>query len=135
LQTPMNTLIIVPNSKFSTSILTNYDRPERFMNLIIELLLDASIPASKFEQIALQAAHEAKAAMPTVIEGEPILHYTAVTATGATLQLSMRITDFSQQAEVRHEVLKRIYNQIPIPTPVQSEAAITSQKTEPPRPA
>jgi small-conductance mechanosensitive channel len=133
LQTPMNTLIIVPNSKFSTSILTNYDRPEKFMNLIIELPLDASVQAATFEQIALQAARGAKAAIPNVIEGEPVLRYTAVTATGATLQLSMRITDFSQQGEVRHEVLKRIYNQVPIPASAQIVAPTTSQKTEPPR--
>ncbi len=135
LQTPTNTLIIVPNSKFSTSILTNYDRPEKFMNLIIELPLDASVPAAKFEGIALQAARDAKAALPNVIEGEPVLHYTAVTAAGATLQLSMRITDFSQQREVRHEVLKRIYNEVPIPMPSQVVAAITSEKTESPRAA
>jgi small-conductance mechanosensitive channel len=134
LQTPMNTLIIVPNSKFSTSILTNYDRPEKFMNLIIELPLDASVPAAKFEEIALQAACEAKAVMPNVIEGEPMLRYTAVTATGATLQLSMSITDFSQQAEVRHEVLKRIYNQVPVPSPAQTVTPTASQKTESPQP-
>jgi small-conductance mechanosensitive channel len=109
MQTPMNTLIIVPNTKFSTSIITNFDRPEKSMQLVIEINLDAAANADAYEKAALESAKEVRDAMPTATDGEPKIRYTAITSTGLTLQLSIGITDFANQAEIRHEILKRIY--------------------------
>jgi small-conductance mechanosensitive channel len=112
IQTPSDTLIIVPNSKFSTSIITNFDRPEKSMNLTIELPLDQATDSTKFEAAALAAAQEVQKSMPGITEGEPSLQYTAFTLTGATLQLVIRVTDFSRAGDVRSEVLKRIFEGI-----------------------
>lgn len=109
LQTPDSSLVIVPNSKFSTSIITNYDRPDRSVIVKIEIPLDQSMPASQLEHAAMEAANETSEAMKELVEGKPELYYTAVSATGATLQLSVHITDFSRATELRHEVLRRTY--------------------------
>jgi small-conductance mechanosensitive channel len=116
MQTPMNTLIIVPNSKFSTSIITNFNRPEKSMQLVIEINLDLTANAEAYEKAAIESAKEVRDAMPTATDGEPKVRYTAITPTGLTLQLSIGITDFANQAEIRHEILKRIYGKTHIPT-------------------
>ena len=109
LKTPDGSLIIVPNSKFSTSIITNFDRPDRSVIVTIDLPLDQAMPAKTFETAALDAAHEVAAQRKELVDGEPVLRYTAISATGASLQLSVRITDFSRGAELKHEILDRMY--------------------------
>ena len=109
LQTPSSTLIIVPNSKFSTSIITNFDRPDRFMNLSIELPLSAETDYTKFEESVRAIVQEVQQSMPDIIDGEPSLQYTAITPASATLLLMIRVTDFSKAAGVKNEVLKRIF--------------------------
>jgi small-conductance mechanosensitive channel len=112
MQTPMNTLIIVPNSKFSTSIITNFDRPEKSMQLLIEINLDLTANAEAYEKAAMESAKEVREAMPTETDGEPKVRYSAITPTGPTLQVIIGITDFTHQAEIRHEILKRIYAKV-----------------------
>ncbi|HWF43560.1 MAG TPA: mechanosensitive ion channel domain-containing protein [Candidatus Kapabacteria bacterium] len=111
IQTPLNTLIIVPNSKFSTSIITNFDRPDTSMNLAIELPLDSSTDPATFEQRAFHAVQETSQLLADAIEGSPVLHYTAITPANATLQLLIRINDFTRGAEIKSEILKRIYKE------------------------
>ncbi len=112
LKTPDGSLTVVPNSKFSTSIVTNFDRPDRSVILRIDIPLDQTMAASSLETAAKEAAGETAEALKDLIEGDPELFYTAVTTTGATLQLSIRITDFSRATELRHEILRRIYSKL-----------------------
>ena len=112
LVTPSGTLIIVPNSKFSTSILTNFDRPDRSVTVTIDLPSDPSLPAPLLEHAAMEAAREAAEAVKGLAEGPPSLQYTAISAMGAALQLSIKINDFSRAAEMRHEILTRLYAQL-----------------------
>ena len=79
------------------------------MNLTIELPLGAEMNPAKFEESILTVVQEVQQSMPGVIEGKPSLQYTAIAPTGATLLLMIRVTDFSQAAEVKNEVLKRIF--------------------------
>ena len=112
LQTPDSSLVIVPNSKFSTSIITNYDRPNRSVIVKIEFPLDQSIAASKLEEAVVGSAREAADSMKELIEGTPELHYTSISTNGATLQLSVRITDFSQATQLRDAILRRTYSKL-----------------------
>ncbi len=116
LATPSGTLIIVPNSKFSTSIITNFDRPDRSVLVTIDIPLEQTTTAPALEQAAMDAAREAADTMKGLAESAPTLQFTALTATGATLQLSIKIKDFSRAAEMRHEILTRLYSRLH-PTP------------------
>ena len=116
LQTPGNTLIIVPNSKFSTSIITNFSRPDRSMNLVIDLAVDPAIDAAHFETVALAVAREVTQSMADLVEGEPTLRYTSLAtpfaAAGATMQLILKVNDFTKASEVKNAILKKIYQEI-----------------------
>ncbi|HET6402136.1 MAG TPA: mechanosensitive ion channel family protein [Candidatus Kapabacteria bacterium] len=121
LVTPAGTLIIVPNSKFSTSIITNFDRPDRSVTVTIDLPLEQTMPAPALEHAAMEAANEAAAAMKGLAESAPTLQYTALSATGATLQLSIKINDFSRGSEIRHEILTRLYARLHPPPETPKE--------------
>lgn len=108
LETISNTLIIVPNTKFAASILTNFDRPAKAMYLLIELPIDKDTDVKSFEQAALTAAADAHTARPDIIKDGASLEYTSMTPTGATLTLSVELADFAHQNDVRSELLKRI---------------------------
>lgn len=114
LQTPASTLVIVPNSKFSTSIITNYSKPDRAMNLVIDLPVDPAKDAALFEGLAIAAAQEVMKLMPEITAGEPVLRYTSLTtpfaASGATLQIILNVTEFTKASEVKSEILRRIYS-------------------------
>ncbi len=52
-------------------------------------------------------------AMPDITEGEPTLRYTSLAtpfaASGATMQLILKVTEFSKASDVKNEILRRIY--------------------------
>src|SRR5207245_805167 len=101
-----------PNSKFATSIITNFDRPDKDMTLVIELPIEPGSDAVKFEQIALDAAKEVRSSMADVTAGEPSFRYSALASAGATAQLSIKVTDFTKAGEVKHLILRHIYEEL-----------------------
>ncbi|MDI1354980.1 MAG: mechanosensitive ion channel family protein [bacterium] len=119
-----NNLIIIPNSKLSTAIITNFNFPEMELGISVEVGVSYECDLSFVEKITLQTAKET---MQTVNGGvkdfEPTIRYKSFSDSSITLGITLRAAEFEQQFFVKHEFIKALHtkykeNGIVIPYPV-----------------
>jgi small-conductance mechanosensitive channel len=119
-----NSIIVVPNSKIATTILTNFNLPEKEISLRIEVGVSYSSDLEKVEQVCLSAAKEfVLATEGTVKEFEPAVRFNTFADSGVNLAVVFRIQEFSLQFEIKHKFMKVLHKrfreegiEIPFPT-------------------
>ncbi len=125
LRQAVNNLIIVPNSKLSTSIITNFHMPQPEMNVIVPVGISYDSDLEKVERITLEVAREVqKEVEGGVPDFEPRIRFTAFGDFSINFNVILRAKDFESQHLLRHEFIKRLkkrYEQegIKIPFPVR----------------
>jgi hypothetical protein len=82
------------------------------MRLTVEILVQKPQDAEMFERAALKAATELHKSMPEIIQGEPSIEYTMITKDGALLTISVPLTDYSRQNEIRDRILKETFHAV-----------------------
>ena len=125
LRQPTNNLIIVPNSKLSTSIITNFHMPQPELNVIVPVGVSYDSDLEKVERVTLEVAREVqKEVEGGVPDFEPMIRLTAFGDFSINFNVILRAKDFGSQHLLRHEFIKRLkkrYEQegIKIPFPVR----------------
>ena len=125
LRQPTNNLIIVPNSKLSTSIITNFHMPQPELNVIVPVGVSYDSDLEKVERVTLEVAREVqKEVEGGVPDFEPMIRLTAFGDFSINFNVILRAKDFGSQYLLRHEFIKRLkkrYEQegIKIPFPVR----------------
>ncbi len=120
-----NNLIIVPNSKLSTSIITNFHMPQPELNVIVPVGVSYDSDLEKVERVTLEVAREVqKGVEGGVPDFEPRIRFTAFGDFSINFNVILRAKDFESQHLLRHEFIKRLkkrYEQegIKIPFPVR----------------
>jgi small-conductance mechanosensitive channel len=121
-----NNYIIIPNSRLSSAIVTNYYQPKKAMNLLIEVGIDYSSNLEEVEKITLEVARET---LKEVSGGEetfePFLRYHTFGDSSINFTAYLRCKEFYDKFIVRHEFIKRLkkrYDQegINIPFPIRT---------------
>ncbi|ADO45775.1 MscS Mechanosensitive ion channel [Hydrogenobacter thermophilus TK-6] len=120
-----NNLVIVPNSRLVSSIITNHRKPEPSMALVIPIGVSYSSDLEKVERVTLEVAKEVQRS----VEGadpsfEPFIRYSAFGDFSINFSVILRVLDTDAQFLVKHEFIKRIkeaYEKegIEIPFPVR----------------
>ncbi|MEJ7555119.1 MAG: mechanosensitive ion channel family protein [Aquificaceae bacterium] len=125
LRQPTNNLIIVPNSKLSTSIIINFHMPQPELNVIVPVGVSYDSDLEKVERVTLEVAREVqKEVEGGVPDFEPMIRLTAFGDFSINFNVILRAKDFGSQHLLRHEFIKRLkkrYEQegIKIPFPVR----------------
>ncbi|RMH79816.1 MAG: mechanosensitive ion channel family protein [Acidobacteria bacterium] len=105
-----NNMIIVPNSKLSTSIIVNYHMPQPELNLVIPIGVSYESDLQKVEKVTLEVAREVQRDIESAIQDfEPKLRYTGFGAFSINFNVILRAKDYESQHLLRHEFLKRLY--------------------------
>ena len=123
---PNDTLLVVPNSKLTESLITNYDRPLAPMTTVVELQVATPSDLDRVEAVALEVAREVQRTVEGAIpEAEPILRYQRFAESGIGFIVILRVQRYAAQFLVRHEFVKRIHRRfdqegIVIPYPVRT---------------
>jgi small-conductance mechanosensitive channel len=108
LETIGQTLVIIPNNKISTGIVTNFDKPEHNSDLLIPFTIDnASQNPKAFEDRALKAVNRVSERFADNILASH-LEYTSWSSGHTKLQLVLRLRDFTKQNEIRDAVLREM---------------------------
>jgi small-conductance mechanosensitive channel len=125
IRTPQNNMVIVPNSKLSQSVVTNYYLPERPFILQMPIGVSYDADPDVVERVLLDEAHKA-ASDVTGLLGDPQPSVVFVPGFGASsleFTLVCRVRDYTDQQSVKHELHKRILKRfrkegidIPFPT-------------------
>lgn len=105
-----NNMTIIPNSKLSQSIITNYNLPEGRMSLLIPVSVSYSADPEKIERVLLEEARQSIGKIPGLLgEPEPVVRFMpGFGESSLDFTLICQIEQFSDQYLAQHELRKRI---------------------------
>jgi small-conductance mechanosensitive channel len=126
IHTLQGNLVVVPNSKISSSTLTNYYLPDKEIVVLVNIGVSYDSDLEFVEKITIEVAKE------TMINNEggvktfePIIRYNAFADSSINFVVVMKATDFLFVSPLRHEFIKKIHarykdEQIEIPFPIRN---------------
>jgi small-conductance mechanosensitive channel len=122
IKTLSNNVVLVPNSKMSQAIITNYYLPQKEMTITIEGGVHYDSNLEEVEKTTLAVARQV---MNELIaeESEPSFKYTAFGPSSINFAVTMKIREFRDQFKLKHEFIKQLHKKfkekgIVIPYPV-----------------
>jgi small-conductance mechanosensitive channel len=106
-----NNMVVIPNSKLSQSILTNYYLPEKRMSLLIPIGVSYSADPVKVEQILVEEAKKGAGEIPGLLaEPEPFVRFIpGFGDSSLDFTLICQVKEFVDQYLAQHELRKRIF--------------------------
>jgi small-conductance mechanosensitive channel len=121
-----NNMVIVPNSKLASTLVTNYYQPEKEMSVLVQVGVGYQSDLKKVERITVDVARE----VMRDVEGgiatfEPFIRYHTFADFSVNFSVIMRAREFTDQFLVKHEFIKRLHEryrreEIEIPFPVRT---------------
>ena len=123
---PSDNMVVVPNQKIATSIITNYALPFAECSIVIPVNVSYD---SNLEHVESVTSAVAKAIMQqtsgAVSDFEPFIRYGAFAESGISFNVILRVKNITDQHLIRHEFIKQLhvrYQQegIKIPFPVRT---------------
>jgi small-conductance mechanosensitive channel len=106
-----NNIVVIPNSKLSQSVVTNYHLPEKRMSLLIPIGVSYSSDPEKVEQILVEEAKKAVGDVPGLLgEPEPFVRFIpGYGDSSLDFTLICQVREFVDQYLAQHELRKRIF--------------------------
>lgn len=121
-----NNLVIVPNAKLATTIVTNYHLPARELAVRVEVGVSYDSDLEKVERVTIEVAKEVMQEVPGgVAEFEPLVRYHTFADSSIAFSVILRAREFTDQYLVKHEFVKRLHRRyreegIVIPYPIRT---------------
>jgi small-conductance mechanosensitive channel len=106
-----NNMVIIPNSRLSQSILTNYYLPEKRMSLLIPIGVTYSSDPEKVERILIEEAKKGANDIPGLLaDPEPFVRFIpGFGESSLDFTLICQVQEFVDQYLAQHELRKRIF--------------------------
>ncbi len=127
IRTPTSNMVVVPNSKLSQSVVTNYYLPERTITIQMPVSVHTDTAPAFAERILLDEIQKAVLDIPGIVqESAPTVFFTpGFGASSLDFTISCQVQDILYQQPVLHELRKRIYSRfkqesIEMPFPTQT---------------
>jgi len=103
-------LIVIPNSKVSSSILLNYYLPEQKTILRVPVSVNHNSDLQKVEAVTLSTAKEICSEMDGCsLEDEPLVRFTNFGDNGIHFNLLLKVKEYDLQFKIRSELIKRLH--------------------------
>lgn len=122
LLTQSNNIVVIPNSKLSSTIVTNYSLPEPSLDFSIPFTISFTADLEKIEKAALEVA-ESVMRETGKIKGEALFRVREFGEYGIKCAVLLTVHEFAAQYPVRHKMIKAILKRfsqegilIPYPT-------------------
>lgn len=111
-----NNMVIIPNSKLSQSIVTNYYLPEKRMSLLIPVSVSYSSDPEHVERILVEEAKNAIGEIPGLLgDPEPFVRFIpGFGESSLDFTLICQVKEFVDQYLAQHELRKRILKRFSI---------------------
>ena len=105
-----NNLILIPNSKLSESVMTNYNSQSQVMSVVVECGVSYESDLAEVERIALDVANGVKEDLEEAEDDfEPVLRFTAFGESNIDFVVVLRAEDRVASFVVKHELIKRLH--------------------------
>jgi len=121
-----NNMIVVPNQKIASAILTNYYMPDKELSVTVPVGVSYDSDLDHVEKVTLEVARQVMQEIEGSISNfEPTVRFHTLGDFSINCNVSLRTSEFSNQYLLRHEFIKRLivrYRQegIEIPFPVRT---------------
>lgn len=121
-----NNMVIVPNVKLASAIVTNYHLPEEEMSVPVQVGVDYGSDLEKVERVTIEVAREVMKDVPGGIpDFEPFIRYHTFADFSINFTVILRVREFVDQYLVKHEFIKRLQRRyadegIVIPFPIRT---------------
>lgn len=105
-----NNMIIVPNAKLSSAIITNFHQPEQEMSFLVEVGVSYECDLKHVEQVTIDVAREVlKETRGGVSTFEPFIRYHTFADFSINFTVILRAKEFVDQYLIKHEFVKRLH--------------------------
>jgi small-conductance mechanosensitive channel len=106
-----NNIVVIPNSKLSQSVVTNYYLPEKRMSLLIPIGVSYSSDPEKVEKVLVEEAKKAAGEIPGLLGNpEPFVRFIpGYGESSLDFTLICQVQEFVDQYLAQHELRKRIF--------------------------
>ncbi len=121
-----NNLIVIPNSKLASSIVTIYNLPDDEVSVSFALGIDYKSELDKVEKIAIETAEQLIAEDDSAVKNaKPFVRFQEFADSSINFKIFVRAKDYVSQFKLKHELLKRLHKKfdeegIVIPYPIQT---------------
>jgi len=122
IKTSNNNALLIPNSKLSQSIVTNFNLPEHKLGITVPVLLGVKTDLNQVEKVLLETVKKSTEDVTGIISyPEPTVLFQGLQSDGNLLfNLNFSINDVKNQTSAVSEIRKRIFrvvleNQFPLP--------------------
>lgn len=110
LRTLGNNLIIIPNAKIASAIVTNYANPQNEMSVLVPVGVAYHSDLQKVEEVTLKVAKEIlKSVEGAVPDYEPVVRYNRFGDSSINFNVILRAEEFVDQYKVSHEFIKALH--------------------------
>lgn len=105
-----NNTVLVPNAKFSQSIVTNYHSPEHELAVLVEASVDYASDLARVEAVTTEVAREVMRTVQGGVPGfEPFVRFHTFGDPGIGFSVILRGQEFVDQYLIKHEFVKRLH--------------------------
>jgi len=106
-----NNMVVIPNSKLSQSVVTNYYLPEKRMSLLIPVGVSYSSDPEHVERVLLEEAKGSVGTIPGLLgDPEPFVRFIpGFGDSSLDFTLICQVNEFTDQYLAQHELRKRIF--------------------------
>ncbi len=118
-------VIVVPNQKIASAILTNYSMPAQELTISIPVGVSYDSDLDKVERVTLEVAKEVMQRIETKLNSDPAVRFHTFAESSINFNVILHSSEFSNQFLLKHEFIKaltRRYREegIEIPFPVRT---------------
>ena len=121
-----NNIVIVPNSKLASSIITNYYLPEKELAVLVQVGVSYNSDLEKVEKVTIEVAKEVMKEVPGGVPNfEPFIRYHTFGDFSINFTVILRAQTYVDRYLVTHEFVKRLHKRykeegIEIPFPIRT---------------
>ncbi len=126
LRTLQNNLVVIPNSKLSEALVTNYSYPEKQLAVRIPVSVSYDADIDQVERVILEEVEAARGLEGLLFEPAPVVRFNPGFGDSAlNLSLIVHVAEFTQQYLVQDQLRRRILarfrrERILIPFPIRT---------------
>ncbi|MBT2368832.1 mechanosensitive ion channel family protein [Streptomyces sp. ISL-10] len=123
-----NNLVIIPNGRLAGSNMTNYNRPEQQMTLLVQVGVGYDSDLDHVEQVTNEVVAEVMSEISGAVpDHEPAVRFHTFGDSRISMTVILGVGEFSDQYRIKHEFIKRLHKRylaegIRIPAPARTVA-------------
>lgn len=110
IRTLSDNIEVIPNQRFSDTILTNYHRPAQDMSVMVYAKVHYEVDLDEVEKLLLQVGHDVMKDVQGGVEDSNILvRFDDFNDATVGFHVILRSSEFGDQFAIKHEFLKRLH--------------------------